>query len=600
MCAINGCTGNDSELMDRMVRATKHRGPDASRVWTTDDVSFGYNRLAIIDLDQRAMQPMQSHTQRYTLIFNGEIYNFKELKTELSQYPYRTESDTEVILAAFEAWGVSALERLNGMFALAIWDSHEKKLILARDPVGIKPLYYAVHGGTLVFSSEVRGVLESGIPRILNRDAFFHFMRLMYVPADMTMIEGVHKLLPGHTLTFHNGVLATGTFQSKSQSSAHPTYNEGVRQVRETVERAVERQLVSDRPIGIYLSGGIDSTVVLAAASAKHPKLNTYSVGFDLAESEESEKFNADSVLAKQTAAHFGATHHEYMLRASEVSDLFPRMIHAMDQPIGNATTLAQLYLAEKTKSTATVVLSGEGGDELFGGYERYRLALIAERYARFLPPGLEKLLPGSLKHLRLKGIDRYAQLMFQKDAEILPILSPFVPPDTRAVFAADFMGEADIGDQLMRADLAHWLVDEALLRADTMSMGASLEARVPLLDLEVLSLANSLPRVWKVDTSRTKKILKDAFADLIPYSVLHQPKRGWFSPGAKWLRRPEFVELANEVFSDGYTDASKLFSGPKLRGMWEQHKEKRAYHYTALWASLVFLAWAKEYKVTL
>ena len=208
MCAINGCTGNDSELMDRMVRATKHRGPDASRVWTTDDVSFGYNRLAMIDLDQRAMQPMQSHTQRYTLIFNGEIYNFKELKTELSQYPYRTESDTEVILAAFEAWGVSALERLNGMFALAIWDSHEKKLILARDPVGIKPLYYAVHGGTLVFSSEVRGVLESGIPRILNRDAFFHFMRLMYVPADMTMIEGVHKLLPGHTLTFHNGELS--------------------------------------------------------------------------------------------------------------------------------------------------------------------------------------------------------------------------------------------------------------------------------------------------------------------------------------------------------------------------------------------------------
>lgn len=599
MCAINGCTGNNAALMDRMVAVTKHRGPDGSRVYTNEYVSFGFNRLAIIDLDQRSMQPMQSVDERYTIMFNGEIYNYRELKKELASYPYRTESDTEVILAAYTAWGTAGFQKLNGMFALALWDSLEKKLILARDPVGVKPLYYAVHQGALVFSSEVKGVLESGIPRKLNTDAFFHFMRLMYVPGSMTMIEGIHKLPPGHLLTFQDGTMTTSSFEALDKpASCPPTYTEAVHRVRTVAENAIQRQLVSDRPIGIYLSGGIDSTIVLAAASKVHPKLNTYSVGFELTESEEREKFNADSVLAAQSAAHFGATHHEYMLRPGDVHALFPRMIQAMDQPVGNATTLAQLYLAERTKDTATVVLSGEGGDELFGGYERYQLALIAERYARFLPRGLERFLPGSLKHLRLKGVDRYAQLMFQKDAEIFPILAPGTPPDTRSFFASDF-SNGDVADLLMRADEKHWLVDEALLRADTMSMGASIEARVPLLDLELRSLAHSFPRQWKVDTSRTKKILKDAFADVIPHTVLHQPKRGWFSPGAKWLRRPEFVELAHDVFQDGYTDASHLFSNRALREMWESHTEKRAYHYTTLWASLVFLAWAKEYNVT-
>jgi asparagine synthase (glutamine-hydrolysing) len=600
MCGINGFTAENKELVGRMNASTKHRGPDGSEIYTDADISFGFNRLAIIDLSQEAMQPMWSSDKRFVIIFNGEIYNYQELKKELAAYSFSTQSDTEVILAAYSQWGSAAFAKLNGMFALALWDTKEKRLVLARDPVGIKPLYYSFAAGKLVFSSEIKGILETGVSRKLNQEAFQHYLRLMYVPGDMTMIEGVHKVMPGHTLTYERGRIAHASFEDDHKAVAAPTsYKEGVALVKDTVTKAVERQLVSDRPIGVYLSGGIDSTTILAAASAVHPKINSYSVGFDLMDSEEKDKFNADSRLASETAKHFGATHHEYLLPSKEVASLFPSMVQYMDDPVGNATTLAQLYLAQKTKDTATVTLSGEGGDELFGGYERYLLALRASRYGTLVPKRLSKFLPGSLSSLHLKGVDRFAQLMFQKDAELNSILAKPIHAHTKSLFANGFTG-GDIAEELMHTDEKNWLVDEALLRADTMNMGASVEGRVPLLDLEVRALAHSLPRAWKVTESKTKRILKDAFADVIPGFILTQPKRGWFSPGAKWLRRPEFVELADEIFQEGYTEASALFNIPHLRQVWQAHIQQKEYHYTVLWATLVFLAWAKEHNVTL
>ena len=599
MCAINGCSWSDSALVERMNVATKHRGPDGTRIINLGDATLGFNRLAIIDLDIRAMQPMQTADGRCTIVFNGEIYNYRELKKELSGYPWRTESDTEVILAAYTRWGSGAFSKLNGMFALALWDQNTKELVLARDQVGIKPLYYHLQEGKLAFSSEMKGLLEVGMPRTIDQKAFQYFMRLMYVPKDMTMIKGIKKLLPGQVLTFKNGTGTLSTYTSWATQSAPKSYAEGVQLVHDTVTQAVQRQLVSDRPVGVYLSGGIDSSVVLSAGSKVHPSLNTFSVGYQLEDNEDPQKFNADSALAKKTAEHFGATHNEYLLSASVVHDLFPQMIHAMDEPVGNSTTLAQLFLAQQTKDTATVVLSGEGGDELFGGYDRYRLALSAARVASFIPPGLERFLPQSLRHIRLSGVDRYVQLMYTKDTELNSLLKNHTD-STRDLFAQEFTTDVDIAAQLMSADEHNWLVDEALLRADTMGMGASIEARVPLLDLEVRSLAHALPRSWKVDSRHTKKILKEAFKAELPDEVLRQPKRGWFSPGAKWLRRPEFIALTGAVFADGYTEASALFNLSAVRHMELEHREMRGYYFTVLWATLVFLSWAREYKVTL
>ncbi|MBY0539733.1 asparagine synthase (glutamine-hydrolyzing) [Patescibacteria group bacterium] len=601
MCAINGIAGGkgkgDEALISRMNEVTKHRGPDGSRVFFDDTFALGFNRLAIIDLSENAMQPMTDASGRYTLVFNGEIYNYKELKQELAEYPFKTESDSEVILAAYSRWGDAAFSRLNGMFALAIYDGKEKKLLVARDSAGIKPLYYYFENGRLIFSSEIKALLESGIPRKLDTEAFGHYLRLMYVPAPLTMFAGVKKLLPGHTLAFSAGNVTVAPFRGRWPEGGHAkSFSEAMHLVRKSVEDAVTRQLVSDRPVGLYLSGGIDSSVLLASAVKTHPKINSYSIGFTLTEGEESEKFNADAVLAKKTAKHFGATHHEFILSSDDVLSLFTDVARHLDEPIGNATALSQLYLARMVKPTATVVLTGDGGDEMFGGYERYRMAHIAEMYGGLVPRFLAH---GKFEHIHLSGIERFQQLMFQKDGGIQRALAKgFTLPDTKSLFADEFKGS--IALDLMNADEKHWLIDEALMRSDKMSMAAGVEARVPFLDLEVRALARSLPREYLVTPFATKRVLKEAFKDVLPKELLSQPKRGWFSPGAKWLRHPNFIAHAERALTPEYAPGtSMLFDFGSIRKMWEEHREKRAYHYTLLYAILAFQEWAREYKMS-
>ncbi len=602
MCAINGIAGGrgkgDEPLLLKMNEATKHRGPDGSRTFFDDAVALGFNRLAIIDLSEAAMQPMADALNRYTLVFNGEIYNYKELKRELAEYPFKTESDTEVILAAYSRWGEAAFSRLNGMFALALYDVNEKRVIIARDSAGVKPLYYHFADGRLIFSSEIKAILEAGIPRVLDQEAFGHYLRLMYVPAPRTMFAGVKKLLPGHTLTFSAGAISIAPFRGRWPEAVHAeSFPDAARLVRQTVEDAVTRQLVSDRPVGLYLSGGIDSSVILASAVKTHPAINSYSVGFALSEGEESEKFNADAELAKRTAKHFGATHHEFMLSSDDVLSLFTDAARFLDEPIGNATALSQLYLARMVKPTATVVLTGDGGDEMFGGYERYRMAHIAEMYGNLVPKFFAQ---GKLEHVHLSGVDRFSQLMFQKDTEIKGMIAKdFSLPNTKELFENEFGG--DIALSLMNADEKHWLADEALMRSDKMAMAASVESRVPFLDLEVRALARSLPREYLVTPFSTKRVLKEAFRDVLPLELLAQPKRGWFSPGAKWLRHPNFVAHAERAFTPEYAPGvSALVDFASVRRMWEGHREKRAYHYTLLYALLAFQEWAREYKVSL
>ncbi len=605
MCAINGIAGGrgkeDEAVLLNMNSATKHRGPDGTRMFGDRDILLGFNRLAIIDLSENAMQPMQDESGRYTIVFNGEIYNYRELKKELSEYPFKTQSDTEVILAAYSRWGEAAFSRLNGMFALAIFDSKERTLVLARDSVGIKPLYYHFDGSKLKFSSEIKGVLAAGVPRILNREAFGHYLRLQYVPAPLTMFEGVQKLLPGNILRYQNGSIEVRPYKGKWPHSVVPqSFEEARTMTRAVVEEAVQRQLVSDRPVGVYLSGGIDSSVVAWSAAKIHPRINTFSVGFELGEGEEPEKFNADMMLARETSTVFNTTHHEFLLSSSDVLEYFGKTVRHLDEPIGNATAIAQLYLADKVKSTATVVLTGDGGDELFGGYERYRLAYVAKKYGGLIPSFVASRV-SKLHHIHLDGVDRFAQLMFQKDAEISRVIARgFELSDTRKLFESEFEG-GDIVSNLMRADEKHWLVDEALMRSDKTSMGASVEARVPLLDLEVRALAHAMSDAYKVTPFTTKRVLKEAFADVLPENVRVAPKRGWFSPGAKWLRHPNFVEHADRAFTEEYVpNIREVINIPEVRKMWEDHRAKRSYHYTVLYGLLAFLEWAREYKVTI
>lgn len=584
-----------------MNAATVHRGPDGSATYENTGVTLGHNRLAIIDLSPEAGQPMTDASGRFIMVFNGEIYNFKELREQLTSYAFKTQGDSEVILAAYQTWGAEAFGKLNGIFALAIWDTEEQSLLLARDSVGVKPLYYHVDGSRLVFSSEIKAILETGVERVLDQTSLEHYLRLMYVPEPNTMFKNIKKLPKGNMLVYKGGVASISPFVSGVEPVDRPaSYKEAVQTVRTKVEAAVTRQLVSDRPVGIYLSGGIDSSVVLASAAQTHPHIDTYSVGFSLDSAEEQEKFNIDSRVAQNTATFFGSTHHEFSISAEDAINLLPETIRRLDEPIGNATALAQLFLARKVKQTATVVLSGEGGDELFGGYERYRLAFVASMLSPWIPRTLASKVP-KLHSLHVSGEDRFAQLMFQKESairRIFPGVGSMV--NTRALFSSEFSNSLDIATNLMRADENHWLVDEALMRADKTSMASGVELRVPLLDLDLISYAHVLPRQYKVTPFKTKRVLKDAFRDVLPKEVLSQPKRGWFSPGAKWLRHPAFVRLADEVFSQTYAPKiTALFNLPEIHSMLEDHRDKRAYNYTLLWALLVFFMWAREYDVS-
>lgn len=622
-----------------MNSVTAHRGPDGTGVFCDSGVSIGHNRLAIIDLSPLGAQPMKSHNGRFVISFNGEIYNYRELKRELeSFYHFKSATDTEVILAAYSVWGERAFARLNGMFAIALWDTKEQKLLLVRDPVGIKPLYYYYDGARIVFSSEIKAILEhSNIPRRIDPLALDLYLRVNYVPAPLTLFSDIKKLCPGHALTCANGKIEVRRYVTeKKPAISRKSQRELASELRERVRASVKAELVSDRPVGLYLSGGIDSSAVLEGMTVAQGKVETFSIGFSLREGEQEEKFNADFLLARRTAKHFGATHHEVLLSPDEILPLFEEAVYHLDEPIANATIIPMLKLSRFAKSRVAVALCGDGGDELFGGYERYRFSLLSSYYRRL--PGLLRKGAGSffpkLKKLDTdSGIERFSRFHFLKEDVLRPLLSreTYHAQAAQEFFCRRFFSFTEKREVLKKGDLCggcratsgffqqkksapffedfertfmetdrkSWLPDESLLRSDKMGMAAGLEARVPLLNLPLVDFAGTIPFKHKVNIFRTKIILKEAFRGFLPDELLHQPKRGWFSPGAKWLRYPHVAAFAREVLSPDYCAATKdLFQWDAVRSRLEGHLSGE-YHFTSLWAILTLQLWARRFKIS-
>lgn len=605
MCSINGITWDDTGLVARMNEVTRHRGPDGSALaqlhgsGPSGSSTFGHNRLSIIDPDPRSNQPMQTPNGRYAIIFNGEIYNFKSLRSDLrNHYKFKTESDTEVILAGFQTWGKGIFSKLNGMYALAIHDSEQGTVTLARDPMGIKPLYITKTKKGFAFSSEIKALLEMGVSLTLNRTAFDSYMRTLYVPAPYTLFEGIEKFPPGHMGTIRTSSLSLElepfTFHLEaSPPEATPLDWRDSAGLREAVYQAVSQQMVSDRPLGVYLSGGIDSSGVLAAATRAGGAMNTFSIGFELGAGEEFEKFNADSTLAKRIAAHFGAQHHEFFIRPDEVLGLFKKAIHHLDEPVANATIAAQVALSSYARESVVVALTGDGGDEVFGGYPRYLMSRRMDALQRVVPARALALAPGRFKHLAAKSIDeRFALFHFQKNQVLKRILNS---SDLRNHYRA---GEAR---DMMEADRNTWLVDEALLRSDKLGMAHGLETRPPLLDLELMHRVQHIPFEKHVSLWDTKILLKRALENDLPAWVVNQPKRGWFSPGAKWLRHEALKKELNEILAPGYAaETDTLFNWDGVRTLWQTHRERRGYYAPALLSVLMFQLWAKRFSVSL
>ncbi len=369
MCAINGFNFKDENLIRKMDQITSHRGPDGTGVFLDDGISFGHNRLSIIDLSERANQPMSSFDGKQIIIFNGEIYNFKELKRELGDYPFRTESDTEVILAAYKKWGIDCVKKFNGIFAFAVWDRERKDLYLARDHIGIKPLYYFHNGGKFIFSSEIKAILVHNISREIDLEALNHYFQLSYVPHPLTIFKDIKKLPAGCWLKVKDGKIEINKYWDITNRENFLLKEEARGKIIRTLEDSVRHQIISDRPVGVFLSGGVDSSIVLGLVRKFAPNITrTYTTGFKDISAENEKKFNVDFELARQTAKYYGTDHHELIIGLEDVCENLEKIFWHLDEPNGNTTTPAMFLLSETAQKDVAVALGGDGGRGGKGG----------------------------------------------------------------------------------------------------------------------------------------------------------------------------------------------------------------------------------------
>jgi asparagine synthase (glutamine-hydrolysing) len=590
-----------AEMLARMGQVIVHRGPDDEGVYLDDGIVLGMRRLSIIDV-QGGHQPIANEDRTVWVVCNGEIYNFAELRADLVSrgHVFSCLSDTEVVVHLYEEEGLELFKRLRGMFAIALWDTKRSRLILARDRLGKKPLYICQQSHRFIFASELKSILElDGISRNLNAQALREYLALGYVPAPLTLLEGIEKLLPGHYLVVErSGVRCERYWDVPQGVEEDHSEQEWVERVREKLLESVRVRLVSDVPLGAFLSGGIDSSAIVAAmARLTDQPVKTYSIGFEGAD-----RFYNELPYAQIVARAFATDHHEIMVRP-EIGHLLPRLIWHLDEPIADSAFVTTYLVARLARESVTVILSGVGGDELFGGYRRY-LGDDLVRYYRWLPnvvrrkwlPGLVAALPQD-RHSKLKNYIRYADA-FMKSAESPPALrytsyvtlfpselqesllgSAYASGITKMNgFASATMQnyfEADRDDnglnQLIYVDIKTSLADDLLALTDKMTMAASIECRAPFVDHELVELAARMPASLKVRGLTMKYLLKKAVEPWLPREILHRKKRGFGAPMGSWIRK-DLEPLVKSLLSETQIKRRGLFNWPFVRQIIDNH----------------------------
>lgn len=591
MCGIVGKINFDraepvsSVLLRQMMDRMKHRGPDGSGTFVAGFIGLGHRRLSIIDLDTGG-QPLANEDETVWVVYNGEIYNFVELRTELQArgHIFRTTTDTEVIVHLYEELGEQCVTRLRGMFAFALWDERTQLLLLARDRVGIKPLYYATSSKSLIFASEIKSLLvDPCVSREVNLRAIDRFITYHYLPGNETLFLGIYKLDPGFVLTVRDGVINKKRYWDLEfhASPDRKSFKEAVDELRVLLRRTVRDHMISDVPVGVLLSGGVDSTGILRYAVEHSDRpLHTFTVGFADAAIPDERPF------ARLAAKTFRTVHHEITFGAQDFADIMPSYVWHIEEPIFEPPAIA-LYLVSRLaqQSCVKVLLSGEGGDEAFGGYQNYRNLLVLEKLKRALGPGRKALRIG----LQLAGrvgssrAAKYSQLVDipLSDYYLSRTSTPFSPFNSlkATLYTPDFQLEVAKGgesrgsimslldkkygsalDQMLYVDTKTWLPDDLLLKADKMTMATSVELRVPLLDSRILEFAASLPGEYKVYGLTTKRILKAALAQSVPKAILSRRKTGFPVPYDKWLRN-ELRDFVGDLLLGAGTAVSTYFS---------------------------------------
>ena len=647
MCGIAGFWKNASGrsvdklegIVSTMAKTLVHRGPDDSGAWSDPDagIALGHRRLSIIDVSKAGHQPMLSADGRFVITYNGEVYNFQELRQELGKKSHRFNghSDTEVMLAAIVQWGVEdSVKKFNGMFAFAVWDRRDRLLWLIRDRIGEKPLYYGVQNGTLFFASELKAIRAH--PRFkpwIDRDALASYLRFSYVPAPYSIYTGIKKLLPGHLLCLKSPSDATEShpywsldkvIQNGLDSSFTGSEEEATDELEVRLKKTVKSRMVSDVPLGAFLSGGIDSsTIVSLMQSLSNRPVNTFTIGFH------KEEFN-EAIHAKKVAKHLDTNHTELYVTPQEAMDVVPKLPEMYDEPFADSSQIPTYLISALARENVTVALSGDGGDELFAGYNRYLHAQKRWKLIESIPIELRKVISGMMMSIPVNTVEKiYEKIQFfipsrsriplfsekfQKAAQTISVsdqiqlykrlVSIIYMPERYLCSGTEYTSfiddeslrkeSSEFVSIMQKLDLMTYLPDDLLAKVDRASMAVSLETRVPFLDHDIIEFVMGLPLEFKVKNTNTKRLLRKVLYRYVPKELIERPKMGFTIPLGQWLRDP-LKDWAQDLIEPDYLKKSGYFRSDEVLQMWDEHLKRRTNWGHQLWNILMFQSWLES-----
>jgi asparagine synthase (glutamine-hydrolysing) len=608
-------------------QALAKRGPDFQDIYTDDFVGLGHRRLGIIDTSEAGNQPMWDENKRYCIIYNGEIFNFKELRDGLRSkgVRFQSESDTEVLLQLFIHEKEKCLNRLNGFFSFCIYDKADQSFFLARDRYGIKPLLYLFDEDKFLFASEMKAMLCYGIDKTLDYTSLYTFLQLNYSPAPHTIFSKVKKLLPGHFIRVSRGKIDIQSYYQipfNEEKLNHPiSYDQAKEKFKGLVESAVQKRLVSDVPLGSFLSGGLDSSIVAGLASRHKPDLHTFSIGF------KDEPFFDETSYANLVAKHFNTSHTVFTLTNDDIYSHVNAILDYTDEPFADSSAIAVYILSKETRKHATVALSGDGADELLGGYNKH------EAMYRMLHPGFRENLVGSLGGLwkalphsrnnplfnKFRQLSRFSSGMRQDARERYWQLAGFTGEDESVkLLSASSIAQLDqqqfnnrknellnsIGagsmNEILLTDMRLVLPNDMLTKVDLMSMANSLEVRTPFLDYELVNFIFSLPDDFKINSSLRKRIAQDAFKDMLPSKLYNRPKKGFEVPLLKWFRKEMKSLITEDLLSKSFIEEQNIFNYTEVAKLKKQlFSSNPGDVHARIWGLVVFQWWWKKYITT-
>ena len=612
MCGIAGGVGNrapKSDELSRQLDSIHHRGPDETGRFLSDGIALGIRRLAIIDVGT-GQQPVSNESQTIHLVFNGEIYNFKSLRDDLSTkgHHFRSNGDSEVLVHLYEEYGIEFIQKLSGMFAIAIWDSRDKSLTVIRDRMGKKPLWYAHQSdGTFIFGSEVKAIKAAGVSTTLRKEAISEVMQFGYVNAPRSAYNEINQLPPASYGIWREGKLGIKKYWSPDFETVNEiSYEDALTETKKLIRDAVERRLISERPIGSFLSGGFDSTVVTAYMTQLVPgKVKTFSIGFDDPRYDE-------SAYARAVAKHLGTEHIEEKL-TPDPALLLQQLSSTLDQPFADSSIIPTFMLSKFARQEVVVALGGDGGDEVFGGYDRYLAAPVMQQWNSLLkvaaPLSAGLTSAGVINNRKIKRILSQVQSHPTLAARYLSILSLGQAPELKQLIGHDFhsmaasaefishfglAGARDDLSRMIRSDFQWYLPGDLLVKADLATMANSLEVRAPLLDHDVVEWATRLPSEYKIKGRETKHILKDIARSLVPSELIDRPKMGFAIPRADWLRTG-LRTMTYDLLTDTTAQGRGWFIPSEVEKILADHKSGQDRD-SLIWPMLMLELWARTW----